>query len=75
MDDDLEEQLAELAGLMVVMMKENASLKLILGVGADATITQLKAEIASLRERNAGLMDEKNAAIRAAKSAARKVKS
>ena len=75
----LHDQLSELASGMESIMAENAMLTKIIrgdaGEGALATIQQLNKEVAGLRERVAGLQDEKNLAVRAAKAAGRRVKS
>ena len=76
---ELNEQLVEMATNMESIMAENAMLTKIVTAdaglaGAVATIKQLNREIDALRERNDGLMAEKNAAIRAAKLAQKAVK-
>ena len=70
----VEEQLTELATACEALMLENATLTKIISadaqlLAAHALIKQLTREVDSLRERNAGLMEEKNQAIRAARSA------
>ena len=74
----LQDQVAELGANMESVMAENAMLMKIVsgsdGAGALSTIQQLNKEVAGLRERVAGLQDEKNAAIRAAKSAQKAVR-
>lgn len=77
--DDLIEQLGEMADNLSAVMTENAMLTKIVTAdaglaGAVAQIKQLNREIEALRERNNGLLEEKNAAIRAAKLAQKAVK-
>ncbi len=72
MDDDLADQLDEMARNMEAVMRENVTLTKFLSTDATragllAEIKRLTAEVAVLRERNAGLLEEKNSAIRAAK--------
>lgn len=74
----LQDQLAEMASNMEALMLENETLTKIVTAdsaltGAVATIKQLTREVESLRERVAGLMEEKNLAIRAARQAQKKV--
>ena len=71
-DATLREQLAEMATQMQAVMVENETLTRFLSTDATragllAEIKRLTAQVETLRERNAGLMEEKNAAIRAAK--------
>ena len=74
----LHDQLSELASGMESIMAENAMLTKIIrgdaGEGALATIQQLNKEVAGLRERVAGITEEKNMAIRAAKLAQKAVR-
>lgn len=71
---ELLDQLDELTRNLEVVMKENEVLTKVLTAdaglaGAVAEIKKLNKEIDALRERNAGLMEEKNAAVRVAKAA------
>jgi hypothetical protein len=73
-DQSDSELLAEMARDMQRLVAENERLTAIVAAkvpveAAMATIKNMGAEIEVLRERVAGLMEEKNAAIRAAKRA------
>lgn len=72
MDDDAD--MAELLGNLERVMAENVVLTRLLSTDAGqaglvAEVKRLTAENDALRERNAGLQEEKNLAIRAAKTA------
>lgn len=75
--DDASMQLDELASNLASVMSENEMLTKLLSTDPSMTgmvklIKQQEREIDSLRERNAGLMEEKNEAIRASKAAIKK---
>lgn len=66
--------LVELSSNLSVLMQENDAFRELLHkddvtASLHAQVLQLSKEVYSLRERNAGLMEEKNSAIRAAKRA------
>lgn len=72
--EEQEQQLTEMAGALEAVMLENETLTKIISAdlqlaAAHNVIKQLNKEIEALRERNAGLMLEKNEAIRGARNA------